>query len=244
MPGLGATLRARMKSAGVIAQFVLPALVAVGIMTAGERIVGTDPVKSSIEPTAFVWADRVFSSKPAFDSWLRSRGSTYVQWATRHPAAAATVERRNVAQLPQDAVAVSPVTGPNMLLLTLGVGGFVALALALAVALRYLRLTVLRPLPTLAFGHSAPIVSAARELVVGRAKSRPRSRSGFSAAEAVQNRVAMWARATNAGVPLRRGIRIRYWLFRMQYAHPELVWYAVALTFAAAVGLLVPLLSR
>jgi hypothetical protein len=233
-----------MKSARVIAQFILPALVAVGIMTAGERIVGTDPIKSSIEPTAFVWADRVFSSKRVFDSWLRSRGSTYVQWATRHPAAAATVERRSVAQLPQNAVAVSPVTRTNMLVLTLGVGGFVALALALALALRYLRVTVLRPLPTPAFGHSAPFVSAAREMIVGSAKSRRRSRSASSADEAVQIRVAVWARAKNAGVSLRRGVRIRYWLFRMQYAHPELVWYAVALTFAAAVGLLVPILNR
>lgn len=233
-----------MKSAGVIAQFVLPALLAVGIMTAAERIVGTDPIKSSIEPTAFVWADRVFSSKGAFDGWLRSRGSTYVQWATRHPAAAATVERRTVAQVPQDAVAVSPVTRTNMLLLTLGVGGFVALALALALALRHLRVTVVQPLPTLASGQGAPNVSVDRESIVGSTRSRRRARAASFAAEALQIRVAVWARAKNAGVSLPRGVRIRYWLFRLQYAHPELAWYAVALTFAAAVGLLIPFLGR
>jgi hypothetical protein len=45
-------------------------------------------------PTAVVWNDRVFVSKAELTRWLRSRGTTYIQWAKRHARAQAILEHR------------------------------------------------------------------------------------------------------------------------------------------------------
>src|SRR5919199_5125974 len=125
-----------MRRFGVIcAHIVLPALLAVAVMTIGERIVGDTPIASAVAPTGYVWADRVFTSKTALDGWLRARGSDFKTWAERHPAAARLAP-------PQ---VVTTRTSRNVALLTLAVGGFVAVSLAFALFLRYFRLAVVRP---------------------------------------------------------------------------------------------------
>jgi hypothetical protein len=47
---------------------------------------------SAIQPTAVIWADRVFTSRSALDLWLRSRGASYVGWARAHRGASRVFE--------------------------------------------------------------------------------------------------------------------------------------------------------
>lgn len=47
---------------------------------------------SAIQPTAVIWADRVFTSRAALDLWLRSRGASYAGWARAHRGASTVFE--------------------------------------------------------------------------------------------------------------------------------------------------------
>jgi hypothetical protein len=49
-------------------------------------------VETVARPTAIVWGDRVFSSKSAFASWLRSTGVSYGEWARKHPDGLRTID--------------------------------------------------------------------------------------------------------------------------------------------------------
>ena len=63
--------------------------VALGLAVGTTRVVG-QPTPAAAQPTAFVWADRVFVTGHDLDAWLKSRGSSYEQWAARHPSLAET----------------------------------------------------------------------------------------------------------------------------------------------------------
>ena len=46
------------------------------------------------QPSAVVWAGRVFKTPSELGRWLRSHGSDYRTWARRHPLDASALERR------------------------------------------------------------------------------------------------------------------------------------------------------
>lgn len=47
------------------------------------------PLRSTLQPNAVAWSDYVFTSQMQLDRWLHSRGASYREWATAHPATAA-----------------------------------------------------------------------------------------------------------------------------------------------------------
>jgi hypothetical protein len=67
---------------------VLSALVVVAAANIAVRLVSDDPVVAGTRAAGLVWAERVFTSKREFASYLRSRGASYDAWAARHPGAA------------------------------------------------------------------------------------------------------------------------------------------------------------
>src|SRR5438128_2249219 len=58
-------------------------------MTGAERLAGTSPIRSRVQPTSIVWANRIFATRADLARWLRSRGASYDTWALQHPAVAA-----------------------------------------------------------------------------------------------------------------------------------------------------------
>jgi hypothetical protein len=65
---------------------------ALGLVIAATHLVqGVSP--EPFQPTAIVWADRVFATPHQFDVWLRSRGSSYKLWAAHHPTLAQRLKR-------------------------------------------------------------------------------------------------------------------------------------------------------
>ena len=50
-----------------------------------------------IQPTAIVWANRVFSDPGSLRRWLHRRGLSYAAWSSKHPEQAAILEHRPVA---------------------------------------------------------------------------------------------------------------------------------------------------
>ena len=57
-----------------------------GLIAGVTHIVG--PLEPSAQQTNLVWANRVFTTKSDFETWLASRGSNYELWSQRHPVAA------------------------------------------------------------------------------------------------------------------------------------------------------------
>src|SRR5438128_9962588 len=58
-------------------------------MTGAERLAGTSPIRSRVQPTSIGWANRIFATRADLARWLRSRGASYDTWALQHPAVAA-----------------------------------------------------------------------------------------------------------------------------------------------------------
>jgi hypothetical protein len=81
----------------------VPVLVAFALAAGATRIIGSEPQQSTWTP----WGNRVASSPAELASWLAARGSSYGDWARKHPAAAARLEGRPVATAPSGA-AVQP----------------------------------------------------------------------------------------------------------------------------------------
>jgi hypothetical protein len=66
---------------------------AFGLVAVGANLVGR-AVPDVQQPTAVVWADRVFTSRHDLALWFAARGSNYGVWAIRHPALARRFEIR------------------------------------------------------------------------------------------------------------------------------------------------------
>jgi hypothetical protein len=66
---------------------------AFGLIVGTTALVGRGPPPAP-RPTAVVWADRVFISRPELAAWLEARGSDYSVWAVRHPTLAGTFDVR------------------------------------------------------------------------------------------------------------------------------------------------------
>jgi hypothetical protein len=64
---------------------VVPAF-SLGLIAGVTHIVG--PLEPSAQQTNLVWANRVFTTRNDFETWLASRGSNYELWSQRHPVAA------------------------------------------------------------------------------------------------------------------------------------------------------------
>jgi hypothetical protein len=79
----------------------VPVLVAFALAAGATRIVGSEPQQSTWTP----WGNRVASSPAELAGWLAARGSSYAEWARKHPAAAARLEGRPAATAPAGAVA-------------------------------------------------------------------------------------------------------------------------------------------
>jgi hypothetical protein len=60
----------------------------------GRTIADARPVGGSfVPPTAVVWGNLVFSSRPPLAAWLHRRGVAYSVWAERHPRASQVLAR-------------------------------------------------------------------------------------------------------------------------------------------------------
>jgi hypothetical protein len=106
---------------------------ALGLAIGATRVVG-QPTPPVAQPTALVWADRVFAGGHDLDAWLRSRGSSYEQWAARHPGLAETFPLDAKRALPATKLSASGGGEPawwNLLLSVLAVGSAVTLVLYL-----------------------------------------------------------------------------------------------------------------
>jgi hypothetical protein len=111
---------------------IVPAF-ALGLAVGATRVVG-QPTPPVVQPTGFIWADRVFVSGHDLDSWLKSRGSSYQQWAARHPGVAETfplAAKRALVAPKQSAGGGSEPAWWNVLLTVLAVGSAVTLVLYL-----------------------------------------------------------------------------------------------------------------
>ena len=86
-PWRNASRRRRLAGYAIVASVV--AVPAAGIGYAAGANVGPFAPKPVL-----VWSGVEFNSKSEFQTWLRGRGLSYGQWAARHPAAAAKLERR------------------------------------------------------------------------------------------------------------------------------------------------------
>jgi hypothetical protein len=89
---------------------VVPVLVAFALVLGATRIIGSEPQQSTWTP----WGNRVASSPAELAGWLAARGSSYGEWARRHPAAAARLEGRAVVPARSPA-AVEPPPGKTTL---------------------------------------------------------------------------------------------------------------------------------
>jgi len=111
------------------------------------------PAPSRTRPSAIVWGDRVFGSPSELRRWLRSRGASYADWASRHASTARvidpTVRKRQaavrhgqstatVAAPPAQTAAAAP-SSPHLLRLFVVLGSLVVGLLCLlgAVAPRF-----------------------------------------------------------------------------------------------------------
>jgi hypothetical protein len=74
---------------------ILAAIAAIGVPMyfVVRTIADARPVVSFVPPTAVVWGDRVFSSRPPLAVWLHRRGVAYAVWAERHPRASQVLAR-------------------------------------------------------------------------------------------------------------------------------------------------------
>jgi hypothetical protein len=112
--------------------FVVPAF-ALGLVVGATRVVG-QPAIPPAQATALVWANRVFTRGHDLDSWLKSRGSSYEQWATHHPSLATTFPLSSKRPVAKEAVAADTANQPgwwNVLLECLVIGSGVTLLLCL-----------------------------------------------------------------------------------------------------------------
>src|SRR5438477_5986599 len=122
----------RMLRAGVVcARVALPALLAFVVMTGAERLAGTSPIQSRLQPTSVLWANRIFATRADLARWLRSKGASYETWALSHPRLAAANSPQRTEAADQRASAVHSKGQDPTHLIALGVAGGVALLLAL-----------------------------------------------------------------------------------------------------------------
>lgn len=195
----------------VLGALLLPVAVLLPAAYVGHRLSADRP--PTAQPTALVWAGRVFVDSASLDRWLHARGSSYEVWATRHPRLAWTTEPKPVT--PQ-VEATRPGTGHLM------AGGLLALAAGVVLAL-----TVANPprgLVRLASRRGPPALawrgSLGRSEAVVAVRATPTSRF-ITGARAAPGQAA-------------------YALHRVRRNHPQLGWYAAGGLLAAAVGVLVP----
>src|ERR1043165_7137941 len=67
----------------------------------------------SVQPSAIVWADRVFTSSHALRVGLRAHGVSYTAEAAPPPRSAATIAPKPAAALPTSTVAPPPAAAPT-----------------------------------------------------------------------------------------------------------------------------------
>lgn len=79
----------RLLVVAALAVAIIPWVLAARSLTRPVRI--TQP-SASIPPRSIVWANRVFSSRPPFASWLAANGASYRTWARHHRVDAAILE--------------------------------------------------------------------------------------------------------------------------------------------------------
>jgi hypothetical protein len=229
------------------ARISVPALLAFAVMSGAERLAGTSPIRSSLQPTGIVWANRTFATHADFARWLRAHGSSYEAWALRHPsAAAADPTRAAKAHRVAAARGHSRSQDPRHLeALAVAVG----IAALLALILLYERRTYdfrgrLQQGPdAVAENGKQPLIAVHSGGVLAR-----------DAATALRARVVHPTVATAKAVVLgtgpalvgllQSGSQRRQWFRGFRQRHPEVAWYAAACAFAAAVGFVVPYLIR
>ena len=141
--------------------FVVPAF-ALGLAVGATRVVGK-PNAPAAQPTSLIWAGRVFTSGQDLNSWLKSRGSSYQQWATHHPGLATTFPLSAKRPVAKEEVAADGRNQPgwwNVLLMGLVIGSGVTLLLCL-VEQRRPTIRARRPLSTRDVQVNSPAVEGA-----------------------------------------------------------------------------------
>jgi hypothetical protein len=213
---------------------VVPVLVAFALASGATRIIGSEPQTSTWTP----WGDRVASSPQELAGWLAARGSSYGEWARRHPAAAARLEGRPVAAN-RSLTAVEPASGTALrdvlerVLLTVSVAlvALVALALALAGARR-----------ALASGASFPRASRAvgSSFVMSFRDARGRGRDGGLGPGGVfVDRPVAPASLGRAVAPVEQTFRALRWFYGTH--RDEILWLGLGSACAVIASLAITL---
>jgi hypothetical protein len=231
-----------------LARITLPALLAFVVMTGAERLAGTSPVRSPIQPTSVFWANRIFATRADLTRWLRAHGATYRGWAFAHPRLAAAQQPSSASALAAPNASHSNGQDPTHLI-ALAVAGCVALLLALVLfyqrRLYDFRGSLQRSPPALATATTRPrrvLAVPAGGVLAKDAAISVRTRIVHPATAAAK------AVASGAGPAFlavaRSGARRRGWLRYFRREHPDAAWYVGACAFAAAVGFAIPYLMR
>jgi len=212
---------------------------ALGLVTGATRVVG-QPTPPVAQASGFVWADRVFVSGHDLDGWLKSRGSSYEQWAARHPGLAETFpldSKRALAAAPGAGSSREQPDWWNKLLALLALGSTVTLLLYW---LDQRRPGMWRQLAheTGSLGRARPDRNSEPAWTVAKMlpafdDSREALRRGWGAVRPRLAHVGPGAlergrAAASATRPLRRRIRRRYL--------PRVVFYAAGVILAFVVG--------
>lgn len=224
-----------------LARVTLPALLAFVVMTGAERLAGTAPVKSPIQPTSVFWANRIFATQADLAHWLRDHGASYQTWAFAHPRLAAAQQARTPPALAASSHPSHSKGQDPTHLIALAVAGCVALLLALVLfyqrRLYDFRGSLQRSPSALATAAVAAGSPPAKDLAIS--VRTHIIHPATAAAKAV---------ASGAGPALlavaRSGAQRRGSLRHFRREHPDAAWYVGACAFAAAVGFAIPYLMR
>jgi hypothetical protein len=232
-----------------LARVTLPALLAFVVMTGAERLAGTSPIKSPIQPTSVFWANRIFATRADLAHWLRVRGASYQVWAFAHPRLAATQQALTPPALAAPSHPSHSKGQDPTHLIALAVAGCVALLLALVLfyqrRLYDFRGSLQRSPPALATAAARP-----RRILAAPAGGVPARDVAISVRTRIIHPATAVAKAVASGAGpaflavARSGVRRRGWLRQFRRQHPDVAWYVGACAFATAVGFAIPYVMR
>jgi hypothetical protein len=203
----------------LVAALILPAAIVLAIAAFETRVVY--PLPTNAPTRGIVWDGRTFVSKTDFARWLRSRGSSYVVWARRHPVQSGikpTLSTPSPQQLAARNMKAKAKGGDVGKKRSSNVGILLA---ALAVAAGLLAIVLLKRRPRPHLSSKQPLEGVVRR--------------GAAVAEGGAHLTRRWAAET-----AHRSLELAAtatWSAR--HRRSEVAWYFATALFAAGIGLVV-----